>query len=59
MLELLEPLWLLAALMLALVVILGCAALIVFTMGEMYKWVKDKYWGLRCWYDRQKKTDQR
>jgi len=65
MLELLEPLFFLAALMVALAVILACAFLIVAILEEAVKWVKDKCWGLRCWYwelrcwdDRQKKTDQ-
>jgi hypothetical protein len=58
MFELLEPVFFLAALMVALAVILACAFLIVAILEETVKWVKDKYWGLRCWYDRQKKTDQ-
>jgi hypothetical protein len=59
MFELLGPLFFLAALMVALAVILACAFLIVAILEEAVKWVKDKCWGLRCWYDRKKKTDQR
>jgi hypothetical protein len=59
MFELLGPLFFLAALMVALAVILACAFLIVAIIEEAVKWAKDKYWELRCWYDRKKKTDQR
>jgi hypothetical protein len=59
MFELLEPLWLLAALLAALAGILAFAFVIVAILEEAVTWVKDKSWSLRCWHDRKKKTDQR